>query len=297
MQRESVNQKRGVSARNWIVWLAVLIAAPATLLVAWRFGNRKYYLSSLLLIVYAMLPFFVRFEHKKPQARELVTIAVMSAVAVASRAAFIMVPFFKPLTGIVMITGMALGPEAGFLTGAVSGFVSNFIFGQGPWTPWQMFAFGVAGFLAGVLAKKGWLTAEKRLPAGLFGGICVLLLIGPILDTCSLFTMSTEITAASAAGIYLAGLPVNAVHAFATFLTVFFLGKPIEEKLDRGVTILEGRGGYSGERKQVLLCAIRRRQAPQLKSIVREIDPEAFVILQEAHQVLGEGFRRNGDEM
>ena len=71
----------------------------------------------------------------------------------------------------------------------------------------------------------------------------------------------------------------------------------IEEKLDRGVTILEGRGGYSGERKQVLLCAIRRRQAPQLKSIVREIDPEAFVILQEAHQVLGEGFRRNGDEM
>ena len=207
MQRESVNQKRGVSARNRVMWLAVLIAAPATLLVAWRFGNRKYYLSSLLLIVYAMLPF--------------------------SRAAFIMVPFFKPLTGIVMITGMALGPEAGFLTGAVSGFVSNFIFGQGPWTPWQMFAFGVAGFLAGVLAKKGWLTAEKRLPAGLFGGICVLLLIGPILDTCSLFTMSTGITAASAAGIYLAGLPVNAVHAFATFLTVFFLGKPIEEKLDR----------------------------------------------------------------
>ena len=71
----------------------------------------------------------------------------------------------------------------------------------------------------------------------------------------------------------------------------------IEEKLDRGVTILEGRGGYSGEKKQVLLCAIRRRQAPQLKSIVREIDPDAFVILQEAHQVLGEGFRRNGDEM
>ena len=80
-----------------------------------------------------------------------------------------MVPFFKPLTGIVMITGMALGPEAGFLTGAISGFVSNFIFGQGPWTPWQMFAFGVAGFLTGVLAKRGWLTAEKRLPAGLFG--------------------------------------------------------------------------------------------------------------------------------
>ena len=71
----------------------------------------------------------------------------------------------------------------------------------------------------------------------------------------------------------------------------------IEEKLDRGVTILDGQGGYSGVRKQVLLCAIRRRQVPQLKDLVREIDPAAFVILQEAHQVLGEGFRRNGDEI
>ena len=232
MQRESV--KQGKSARHWIVWLAVLIAAPATLLAAWRFGNRKYYLSSLLLIVYAMLPFFVRFEHRKPQARELVTIAVMSAVAVASRAGFIMVPFFKPLTGIVMITGMALGPEAGFLTGAVSGFVSNFIFGQGPWDA-----------VADVCLWRGRLSCRRARKEGvaygrktascraLAGGLLVLLLIGPILDTCSLFTMSTEITAASAAGIYLAGLPVNAVHAFATFLTVFFLGKPIEEKLDR----------------------------------------------------------------
>ncbi len=71
----------------------------------------------------------------------------------------------------------------------------------------------------------------------------------------------------------------------------------IEAKLDRGVTILDGHGGYSGAPKQVLLCAIRRKQVPQLKDLVREIDPDAFVILQEAHQVLGEGFRRNGDEM
>ena len=71
----------------------------------------------------------------------------------------------------------------------------------------------------------------------------------------------------------------------------------IEEKLDRGVTILDGHGGYSGAPKQVLLCAIRRQQVPLLKDLVREIDPVAFVILQEAHQVLGEGFRRNGDEM
>ncbi|MFR3320825.1 MAG: ECF transporter S component [Lachnospiraceae bacterium] len=228
MQRESV--KQGKSARHWIVWLAVLIAAPATLLAAWRFGNRKPLPEQPAAHRLCDASVFVRFEHKKPQARELVTIAVMSAVAVASRAGFIMVPFFKPLTGIVMITGMALGPEAGFLTGAVSGFVSNFIFGQGPWTPWQMFAFGVAGFLTGRPLQRGGGLQEKRLPAGLFGGICVLILIGPIPDTCSLFTMSTEIMAASAAGIYLAGLPVNAVHA-CNFLTVFFLESRLRKSL------------------------------------------------------------------
>ena len=230
MQRESVNQKRGVSARNWIVWLAVLIAAPATLLVAWRFGNRKYYLSSLLLIVYAMLPFFVRFEHKKPQARELVTIAVMSAVAVASRAAFIMVPFFKPLTGIVMITGMALGPEAGFLTGAVSGFVSNFIFGQGPWTPWQMLGFGLVGFLGGVLFAG---RKVRLVPLLLYGFFSVLIVYGVLLDTASMLMYnavpSWQLWLATCAS----GFVFNLIHAGATAVFLLLLYQPLLRKLAR----------------------------------------------------------------
>ncbi len=133
-----------------------------------------------------------------------------------------------------MITGMALGPEAGFLTGAVSGFVSNFIFGQGPWTPWQMFAFGVAGFLAGVLAKKGWLTAEKRLPAGLlwrpFGAPSDRTDLGYVL---ALYDEHRDHGSIRSWHLSWPGFRSNAVHAFATFLTVFFLGKPIEEKLDR----------------------------------------------------------------
>ena len=232
MQRESVNQKRGVSARNRVMWLAVLIAAPATLLVAWRFGNRKYYLSSLLLIVYAMLPFFVRFEHKKPQARELVTIAVMSAVAVASRAAFIMVPFFKPLTGIVMITGMALGPEAGFLTGAVSGFVSNFIFGQGPWTPWQMFAMGIIGFLAGILFRKGWLR-RTRTALCVYGALAAILIYGGIMNPVSALMGASELNWGVLATYYVTGFPMDCIQAAATWLFLWFAAEPMLEKLDR----------------------------------------------------------------
>lgn len=70
------------------------------------------------------------------------------------------------------------------------------------------------------------------------------------------------------------------------------IGKAICSRLDRGVTILKGRGYYSGQDKNVLLSAIKKRQAAELKELVMEVDPNAFIILQEAHQVLGDGFKR-----
>ena len=134
-----------------------------------------------------MLPFFVSFEARKPQPRELVTIAVMAALAAASRAVFAFLPSFKPITAIIMITGIAFGAEAGFLTGALGIFASNFLFSQGPWTPWQMLAYGVAGFLAGLIfhRRAGW---RKPLVLGIFGFFYVMLLIGPLLDCCTIFT-------------------------------------------------------------------------------------------------------------
>ena len=70
------------------------------------------------------------------------------------------------------------------------------------------------------------------------------------------------------------------------------IGKAINSRLDRGVTVLEGRGFYTGQEKNVLLSAMKRRQAAELKALVSEIDPEAFIILSDAHQVLGDGFKR-----
>ena len=66
----------------------------------------------------------------------------------------------------------------------------------------------------------------------------------------------------------------------------------ITQKLERGVTMLDGRGYYSGQNKQVLLSAIKKRQTAELKQLVMDIDPNAFIILQEAHPVLGDGFKR-----
>lgn len=218
--------------RAWLTVLILLFVIPATIYLCYHTGGRMYYLASLLIIAYTMVPFFLVFEKRRPQARELVVLAVLCALAVASRAAFKMVDHFKPMTAIIMISGIAFGPEAGFLVGAVSGFTSNFFFGQGPWTPWQMFAFGTGGFLAGLLYRLHFLPKAK-LPLSIFGFLAVVLIVGPLLDTSHLFTMVSEINWDSVKGTYLSGLPVNLIHATATFLTLFFFSKPLFEKLDR----------------------------------------------------------------
>ena len=195
--------------------------------------NSQYYLISVIMILLAFVIFIYSYEKKKPQPREIVTLAVMSAIGVTSRAAFAMIPFFKPMSGIVMITGMAFGPGAGFLTGVVSAFVSNFIFGQGPWTPWQMFAYGVGGALAGFLAKKGIMNEEKKLQTAIIGYAMIQLIVGPILDICSIFTMGNTVAPGYVLAIFGSGVIPNAIHGFATALTLFLVGKPLMEKLNR----------------------------------------------------------------
>lgn len=126
--------------------LVILVLIPLTLFLGTQVKGRWYYLISTMIIIELMLPFFFRFEARRPQARELVILTVMAALAAVSRVVFAFSPYLKTITGIIMITGIAFGPEAGFLTGAVAAFASNFFFSQGPWTPWQMFAYGFGGF-------------------------------------------------------------------------------------------------------------------------------------------------------
>ena len=106
--------------------LTIFLLVPATLLLGRHIKGRWYYLTSTLVIIEIMLPFFASFESRKPQSRELVTLAVMAALATASRVAFVFIPYFKAITGVIMITGIAFGAQAGFLTGAIAAFASNF---------------------------------------------------------------------------------------------------------------------------------------------------------------------------
>lgn len=118
----------------------LLFIIPLTIYVGVEFlENKKYYFISILIILEAMIPFLANFEKRKPKVRELIVISVLCAIAVASRIAFFMLPQFKPIIAIIIIAGACFGGETAFLVGALTGFISNFFFGQGPWTVWQMF--------------------------------------------------------------------------------------------------------------------------------------------------------------
>lgn len=216
---------------NISMLVTFFLIIPLTLFLGTKLSGRAYYFTSTLVILEILIPFLLAFEGRKPQARELVVIAVLCALAVASRAA-IPIPNFKPMFAVIMLSGIAFGPEAGFLVGAISAFASNFFYGQGAYTPWQMFAYGAGGMLAGFVFGKKWLPREPMAMA-IFGYLAVLLFIGPILDTCSVFLTLPEISLKSAWPLYVSGFPVNLSQGACTFLTMLLFGRPLLEKLDR----------------------------------------------------------------
>lgn len=212
-----------------ILLLCVLI--PGTLFLGTKLKGRWYYFTSTLMVIETMIPFFLSFESRKPQARELVLLAVMSALAVASRVV-VVIPYFKPTTAVIMLTGIALGAEAGFMTGAIAAFASNFFFSQGPWTPWQMMAYGFGGFLAGLLFHKRF-KVRNPVALGIYGFFSILLIVGPLLDCCTLFTVSSRLSWKFAGAIFAAGLPINLTHGTACGITMLLFSKPLLGKLDR----------------------------------------------------------------
>ncbi|TBL77644.1 ECF transporter S component [Paenibacillus thalictri] len=224
---------RRFSRRAWLAAALILIVIPATILFGvFVLDDRKYYFISLLIVLYTMIPFAMVFERRKPQARELVVIAVLAAIAVAGRAAFFMLPQFKPVVAVVIIAGVCFGAEAGFLVGAASGFVSNFFFGQGPWTPWQMFCFGLIGFLAGILFKKG-LLGKSKLPLCVFGGLSTYFIYGGIINIGSLLMVTPQFSWQALLAFYATSFWFDVVHAIATVFFLFVISQPMIEKLDR----------------------------------------------------------------
>ena len=220
--------------RTLITMLITFITIPATMaagVVFW--GQRQFYFIALLVILQAMLPFLLRFEGRKPQARELVILAVLVALAVAGRSAFVTLPQFKPVAAIVIIAGVAFGSEAGFLVGAVAMFISNMFFGHGPHTPWQMFAMGMIGLLAGLLFKRWKPKLRQLIALCIFGGLATFVIYGGIMDFHMMLFVLPYPSWAGALTVFMPGLIFNAIHAASTVVFLAVLAWPLLGKLER----------------------------------------------------------------
>ena len=148
--------------RTAVSALLIFLAIPAVIaLGVTLFHDRNYIVISLIILALTMTPFFMVFERRKPKAREIVLIAMMSAFTVFAQLVCNLTIPLRAGTAIVIVCGIALGPEAGFLIGALARFVFDFYAGHGPWSPWQMFCWGMLGFLAGLAFNRVNLEQKK----------------------------------------------------------------------------------------------------------------------------------------
>ena len=232
---ERENSKHSVDTKQILsVVLTELIGIPLCIAIGFFFfGDRKYLFISMMTAVLSCIPFWTSLSRGKYSAKKVVLIAVLVAIATAGRSVFFMFPGIKPMAAVVIVTGISLGAEAGFLTGSLTMLLSNMLFGQGPWTPWQMFSMGLIGLLAGLLAAAGKERMEKRSSLCLLGLISPLVIYGGIMNFASLLMMSYTINKESIIAIYLSGIPMDLLHAVSTVVFLAVGGKPMLEKIER----------------------------------------------------------------
>lgn len=272
-----VTKKLFISKRTKIMAVFVTLILPVLLILySWFMNHRpqlhfnadKTWIDGLIqnsdiilafvFLIVSSVPFYLIFDKKRAQARDLVPVALMAAMCVVGRAAFSIIPLpnFKPVSAIIIITGVAFGPEGGYLTGALAGFLSNFLFGQGPWTPWQMFCWGIIGFLSGLLYKAGIFgklgetsvnrNGKRPKPISLcvFGFLCGIG-YGWIMNLYYLIGYVNPITWQSVFSTYLSSLYFDISHGICTVMVLWFAGEAWVRKLLR----IKKKFGLDGEER------------------------------------------------
>ena len=199
---------------------------PTLVLFMPREMQAAYYApAAFAMAVLALLLFLAGFERRDLGTRRLILVSVMTALSVIGR----MLPLIKPITALTILSALYLGREAGFLVGAMSAVLSNFMMGQGPWTPFQMLAWGLIGYFAGILAKPLRASRVLLLTYGLFSGALFSLLmdVWTTVWTYGEFTWAAYLAACGTA------LPLTALYAVSNFIFLALLAKPIGQKLAR----------------------------------------------------------------
>lgn len=211
-----------VSRTLSVLELPALLAVPVLMVTLALSGVDATAGLTLLVALLAVGLVFASFEASRPPLRQLMPTAVLAATAAAGRVLFAPIPDVKPVSAIAVIAGATLGRRSGFMVGAVAALVSNFFFGQGSWTPWQMYAWGLVGYLGGVFADRSLLERGGVLYAW---GFLSALMYGAILNGYYVLGFVRPLTWPSVLAAYAAGFPLDCVHGVATaaFLAAIWL--------------------------------------------------------------------------
>lgn len=193
--------------------------------------DRRYNLISMGIVILICLPLFYSYEKKESTSRELVLLAVMVALAVVSRVAFFFVPSLNPMAAVIIISGIYLGSEFGFMIGALAPLISNMLFTQGPWTPFQMFSYGIVGLIGGLpfIAKRAKNSKLLLSLLGIAAGISYSLLmdIWSVLSIDRVFTLKRYLLIVGQA------LPFTVSYLVANVFFLNLLNKPLGSRLIR----------------------------------------------------------------
>lgn len=221
---------KSASLRKTLKFAVPFILIPGiTATSAFIFREKGYSVAAVLIALLSLLLFSAGFEKKKTGSRRMVLTAVMTALAIAGRFIFTPVPGVNPITAFAVISGMYLGSEAGFFTGSVSAVISNLFAGQGVWTPFQMLAWGLVGFFAGLLSSvlkrnRGILSVYGVVSAVAYS---FLMDVWTVVWYNNGFRLSLFLAAVASAA------PFTLIYAVSNVIFLFVLSKPFGKKLER----------------------------------------------------------------
>ena len=205
--------------------LIALILMPASLIICALFEQ----LPSTLILVGASLVslvlLFLSFDLKQVSVRSLGLVAAFSSVGAALRVLMAPIPGVNPISALSIVGGLAFGRHIGFLIGALSALVSNCILGQGVWTFWQMYAWGLIGWIAGVIGVTK--LSEKRFVLYGFGFLSGLL-FGFIMNIWSIISFYHPDSLWSAFLIFAAAFPFDCLHGIATVILLGVMWEPLK---------------------------------------------------------------------
>lgn len=220
-------KNRSIRVISYIIIFALI---PLTILVGvYLFGEQQYLLVSSVIALLSCVPFFLSFEKRETSTQKIVILSVMTALSVMGRFLFFYAPFFKPVTAVVMICGMYMGAESGFVCGALSAFISNFIFMQGPWTPFQMFIWGAIGFVSGLAAP----LLKKSKISLVIGGVAAGIVFSMFMDIWTALWWDNTFSISRYTAAVITALPVTVVYAVSNVIFLLLLTGPIGRKLER----------------------------------------------------------------